>query len=65
MKFLGTVVHRLTGLLPNHANIDEIFIIIISLNNIPLRYKEETKQLRKPIRNKFTSKQEQCACYFC
>jgi hypothetical protein len=30
-----------------------------------MRYNEETKKLRKPTRNKFTPKQEQCACYFC
>jgi hypothetical protein len=29
------------------------------------RYNEEIKILRKLIRNKFTRKQEQCACYFC
>jgi hypothetical protein len=46
MKFLGTVVHRLTELLPNIANIDEMFIVIISLNNISLRYNEESKKLR-------------------
>jgi hypothetical protein len=44
---------------------EEIFIVIISLNNISLRYNEETKKLRKLIRNKLTRKQEQCACYFC
>jgi hypothetical protein len=54
MKFLGTVVHRLTELLPNHRNIEEIFIIIISLNNISLRYNKETKILRELIRNKLT-----------
>jgi hypothetical protein len=64
MKFLGTVVHRLTELLPNIASIEEIFIIIISLNHISLPYNEETKTLRKFIRNKLTRKQEQCACYF-
>jgi hypothetical protein len=57
MKFLETVVHRLAE--------EETFIIIISLNNISLRYNEETKKLRKLIRNKLTLKQEQCACYFC
>jgi hypothetical protein len=62
MKFLGTVVHRLTELLPN---IDKIFIIIISLNNISLRYNEETKKLRKLVRNMLTRKKEHCACYFC
>jgi hypothetical protein len=47
MEFLGAVVHRLTELLPNHCHIEEIFIIIISLNNISLHYNEETKKLRK------------------
>jgi hypothetical protein len=63
MKFLGTVVP------PNYcrtiANIEAIFIIITSLNNISLRYNEETKTLRKLIRHKLTRKQEQCACYIC
>jgi hypothetical protein len=65
MKFLGTVVHRLTDYCRTIANIEEIFITIISLNNIYLRYNEETRKLRKLIRNKLTRKQEQCACYFC
>jgi hypothetical protein len=65
MKFLGTVVHRLSDYCRTIAIIEETVIIIISLNNISLRYNEETKQLRKPIRNKLTRKQEQCACYFC
>jgi hypothetical protein len=62
MKFLGTVVHRLTELLPNHcqhrANLyhNDIF------KYISLRHNEETKKLRKFIRNKLTRKQEQCAC---
>jgi hypothetical protein len=34
------------------------------LNNISLRYNEETKKLRKLIRNKFSRKQEQCEWYF-
>jgi hypothetical protein len=46
MQFLRTVVHRLTELLPNHSNIEKIFIKIISLKNIFLRYNEETKKLR-------------------
>jgi hypothetical protein len=49
MKFLGTVVHRLTELLPNHCQHEEIFIITISLNNIPLCCNEETNKLRKLI----------------
>jgi hypothetical protein len=65
MKLLGTVVHRLTELLRTIANIEEIYIIIVSLNNISLRYNKNTKQLRKLVRNKLTRKQEQCACYFC
>jgi hypothetical protein len=65
MKFLGTVVHRLTELCRIIAIIAEIFIIIISLNNISLRYNEETKKLRKLIRDKLTRKQEQRAYYFC
>jgi hypothetical protein len=60
--------HRHVGW-PNYcgtiANIEEIFIIIMSLNNISLRQNEEPKKLRKLIRNKLTRKQEQCACYFC
>jgi hypothetical protein len=63
MKFLGTVVHTLTELLPI-ANIDEIFIIIISLNIISLRYNEETKKLRKPISNNFAPKQEKCVVIY-
>jgi hypothetical protein len=47
------------------ANIEEIFIIIISLNTISLRYNEETKKLRKLIRKTLTRKGEQCACYVC
>jgi hypothetical protein len=65
MKFLGTIVHRLTELLQTIANIEEIYIIIVSLNIISLRYNKNTKILREPIRNKLTRKQEQCAFYFC
>jgi hypothetical protein len=65
MKFLGTVIHRLTELCRTIANTEEIFIIIISLTNISLRYNEETKKLRKLIRNKLTRKQQQCTSYFC
>jgi hypothetical protein len=66
MKFLGTVVHRLTELLPNHCqHRGNLYRKYISLNNISLRYNEETKKLRKPIRNKLKRKQEQCACYLC
>jgi hypothetical protein len=56
MKSLGTFVHRLTELPPNHCLHREIFIMIISLNNVSLRFDEETEKLRK---------QEQCACYLC
>jgi hypothetical protein len=65
MKFLGTVVRKLTELLPNHCQHRGNLIIIIFLSNISLRYNEETKKLRKLIRNKLTRKQEQCACYSC
>jgi hypothetical protein len=41
MKFLGTVVHNMTNYCRTIANIDEIFIIIIYLNNISLRYNEK------------------------
>jgi hypothetical protein len=40
---------------------EKIFIIIISLNNISLRFDEETKKLMKPVLNKLTRKQDQCA----
>jgi hypothetical protein len=43
----------------------EIYIIILSLNIISLRYNKNTKNLRKLIHNKLTQKQEQCACYVC
>jgi hypothetical protein len=46
------------------ANIEEIYIIIVSSNIIYLRYNKNTKKLRKLIRNKLTRKQEQCASYF-
>jgi hypothetical protein len=66
MKFLGTVVHRLTELLPNHCQHGEnIYHNYVFKNNISLRYNGETKKLRKLIRNKLTRKQEQCARYFC
>jgi hypothetical protein len=47
------------------ANIEEIYIKIVSLNIVSLRYNKNTKKLWKLIRNKLTRKQEQCACYFC
>jgi hypothetical protein len=60
MKFLGTVVDRITAE-PLPASRKSLS----SLNNISLRYNEETKKLRKLVRNKLTRKQEQCTCYFC
>jgi hypothetical protein len=47
------------------ANIEQIFIIIKSLNNISFRYNEYTKKLRKLMSNKLPQKQKECACYFC
>jgi hypothetical protein len=65
MKFVGTVVHRVTELLPNHCQRRGNLYNIISLNNISLRCNEDTKNLKKLICNELTRKQEQCACYFC
>jgi hypothetical protein len=65
MKFLGTVIHRLIELVPNHCQHRGNLYHYYILNNISLRYKEETKKLRKLIRNKLILKQEQHACCFC
>jgi hypothetical protein len=65
MKFLGTVVHRLTELLPNHWQHRGNLYHNLSLNIISLRYNKNIKKLRKLVRNNLTRKQEQCACYFC
>jgi hypothetical protein len=65
MKFLGAVVHRLTELLPNHCQHRGNLYHNYIFKNIYLCYNEETKKLRKLIRNELTRKQDQCACYFC
>jgi hypothetical protein len=63
MKCLGTVVHRLTEVLPNHCQHRGNLYHNCIFNIISVRYNKSTKKFRKLIRNKLTRKQEQCVLF--